>query len=40
VISASTGKTYTTSVSTFDYAGENPTFYQQQIVAAIPTPAP
>jgi hypothetical protein len=40
VISSSTGKTYTTSVSTFDYAGENPTFYQQQIVASIPTPAP
>jgi hypothetical protein len=40
VISSSAGKTYTTSVSTFDYAGENPTFYQQQIVAAVTTPAP
>jgi hypothetical protein len=40
VISSSAGKTYTSSVSTFNYAGENPTFYQQQIVAAIGTPAP
>jgi hypothetical protein len=29
---------FTTSVSTYDYAGENPSFYQQQIVAAIPIP--
>jgi hypothetical protein len=32
------GYTYTTSVSTFDYAGENGFFHQQQIVARIPTP--
>jgi len=30
----------TTSVSTFDNAGENPTYYQQQIVARVRTPAP
>jgi hypothetical protein len=29
---------YTTSVSTYDYAGENPSNYQQQIVARIPIP--
>jgi hypothetical protein len=29
---------YTTSVSTYDYAGENPTNYQQQIVARVPIP--
>jgi len=29
---------FTTSVSTYDYAGENPSYYQQQIVAAIPIP--
>jgi hypothetical protein len=40
VVSSSAGKTYTTSVSTFNRTGENPTFYQQQIVAAIATPAP
>jgi hypothetical protein len=40
VISSSTGETYTTSVSTFNYTGENPTFYQQQIIAGIATPAP
>jgi hypothetical protein len=33
------GFTYTTSISTFDYAGENPNHYQQQIVARIATPA-
>jgi hypothetical protein len=32
------GYTYTTSISTFDYAGENGSFHQQQIVARIPTP--
>jgi hypothetical protein len=29
----------TTSVSTYDYAGENPSHYQQQIVAKVPIPA-
>lgn len=38
--SSSAGTTYTTSVSTFNYTGENPTFYQQQIVAAVATPSP
>ena len=32
------GYTYTTSVSTYDDAGENPSFHQQQIVARISTP--
>jgi hypothetical protein len=32
------GSTYTTSVSTYDHAGENPSFHQQQIVARIATP--
>jgi hypothetical protein len=32
------GYTYTTSISTFNYAGENGSFHQQQIVARIPTP--
>jgi hypothetical protein len=32
------GSTYTTSVSTFNEAGENPDFHQQQIVARIATP--
>ena len=32
------GFTYTTSVSTFDYGGENESFHQQQIVARIATP--
>ena len=32
------GFTYTTSISTFNYAGENGSFHQQQIVARIPTP--
>ncbi len=32
------GYTYTTSVSTFNDAGENPSFHQQQIVARIATP--
>jgi hypothetical protein len=39
VVSSSAGRTYTTSVSTFN-GGENPTFYQQQIVSALGTPAP
>jgi hypothetical protein len=29
---------YTTSVSTFNDAGENPFFHQQQVVARIATP--
>ena len=33
------GYTYTTSVSTFDY-GQNPSYYQQQIVARVATPRP
>lgn len=32
------GFTYTTSVSTFNYSGENPAFHQQQVVARIATP--
>jgi len=32
------GYTFVSSVSTFDYAGENPSFHQQQIVARIRTP--
>ncbi|MGE5264926.1 MAG: hypothetical protein ACM3S0_16215, partial [Acidobacteriota bacterium] len=32
------GHTYVTSVSTFNYGGENPFFHQQQVVAAINTP--
>ena len=32
------GYTYVTSVSTFNYAGENPYFHQQQIIARIRTP--
>jgi hypothetical protein len=32
------GFTYTTSVSTFNYSGENPYFHQQQVVARIQTP--
>ena len=40
VNSSTLGLTYTTSVSTYDYAGENPSFYQQQIVASVPTPSP
>ena len=32
------GFTYTTSISTFDYAGENPFFHQQQVVARVVTP--
>jgi hypothetical protein len=29
---------YTTSVSTFNAAGENPSHYQQQVVAKVPIP--
>ena len=32
------GFTYTTSVSTFNQAGENPSFHQQQLVARVATP--
>ena len=32
------GSTYTTSVSTFNAAGENPFFHQQQIISKIATP--
>ena len=36
---ASSGSfTYTTSVSTFNEAGENPSFHQQQVVARVATP--
>ena len=38
VDSSPTGWTYTTSVSTFNHAGENPFFHQQQIVARVATP--
>jgi hypothetical protein len=37
-VDSSGGYTYTTSVSTNNYAGENPFFHQQQVVARIPTP--
>jgi hypothetical protein len=30
--------TYTTSVSTFNEAGENPFFHQQQVIARLATP--
>jgi hypothetical protein len=36
--SSTSGYTYTTSVATFNYAGENPKFHQQQIVARVATP--
>jgi len=32
--------TYVSSVSTFDYGGENPFFHQQQVVAKLRTPRP
>jgi hypothetical protein len=32
------GSTYTTSVSTFNEVGENPSFHQQQVVARVATP--
>jgi hypothetical protein len=37
-VASSGGLTYTTSVSTFNEAGENPFFHQQQIVARVATP--
>jgi hypothetical protein len=37
-VASSGGLTYTTSVSTFNEAGENAFFHQQQVVARIPTP--
>jgi hypothetical protein len=37
-IASSGGLTYTTSVSTFNDAGENPFFHQQQIVARVAAP--
>jgi hypothetical protein len=37
-VASSGGLTYTTSVSTFNEAGENPFFHQQQLVARIATP--
>jgi hypothetical protein len=37
-VASSGGLTYTTSVSTFNEAGENPSFHQQQLVARIATP--
>jgi hypothetical protein len=37
-VASSGGLTYTTSVSTFNEAGENPFFHQQQVVARVATP--
>jgi hypothetical protein len=37
-VASSGGLTYTTSVSTFNDAGENPFFHQQQVVARVATP--
>jgi hypothetical protein len=37
-VASSGAATYTTSVSTFNAAGENPFFHQQQVVARIATP--
>jgi hypothetical protein len=37
-IDSAAGWTYTTSVSTFNHVGENPSFHQQQVVARIATP--
>jgi hypothetical protein len=37
-IDSAGGNTYVTSVSTFNYAGENPFFHQEQVVARIRTP--
>lgn len=37
-IDSAAGNTYVTSVSTFNYAGENPFFHQEQVVARIRTP--
>jgi hypothetical protein len=38
VVSSVGGSTYTTSISTFNYLGQNPSFHQQQAVARIATP--
>jgi hypothetical protein len=37
-INSAAGKTSVTSVTTFNYSGENPFFHQQQVVAKIATP--
>ena len=37
-VDSADGATYTTSVSTFNHAGENPNFHQQQVVAKVRTP--
>ena len=37
-VASDNGSTYTTSVSTFNEAGENPAFHQQQVVARVKTP--
>jgi hypothetical protein len=37
-VASSGGLTYTTSVSTFNETGENPSFHQQQVVARMTTP--
>jgi hypothetical protein len=37
-VASAGGSTFTTSVSTFNQAGENPAFHQQQVVARLSTP--
>jgi hypothetical protein len=37
-VASASGSTYTASVSTANYAGENPSFHQQQVVAHVSTP--
>jgi hypothetical protein len=37
-VASAGGSTFTTSVSTFNHAGENPAFHQQQVVARLSTP--
>ena len=37
-VASAGGITRTTSVSTFNEAGENPSFHQQQVVASVATP--
>ena len=37
-VASGNGSTYTTSVSTFNEAGENPAFHQQQALARVKTP--
>jgi hypothetical protein len=37
-VASAGGFTFTTSVSTFNYAGENPYFHQQQLIARVATP--